>query len=97
MSRPPIQSVKLSPHLTLSECHPDLECRVNNWWLYDERAGMNLAMRAKSRDEAFVEVIEYWAERAARYENAYTSLNAQVQAFVGAVNPPDENDEDRDT
>lgn len=57
---------------------------------------MNLAMRAKSRDAAFLEVIEYWAKRASRYEKDYVRLNAQVQGFIEAVNPPDE-DTDRDS
>lgn len=83
MSRPPIQHVKLTENLGLSECHPDSECRTASWWLYDDRAGMNLAMRAKTRDAAFVEAVEYWARRAKKYEDAYATLKAQVDAFVG--------------
>ncbi len=93
MSRPAIQSIKLSPHLTLSECHPDSECRTVNWWLYDTRAGMNLAMRAKTRDAAFLEVVEYWAKRANEYEKAYVDLKGRVDAFVETINPPDEDAE----
>ena len=85
MARKPINSVQLNQHLTLSECHPDSECRVNNWWIYDDRAyrtGMNIGMRAKTRDEAFVESIEFWAERARKTEDALASLQTQVKSFV---------------
>jgi hypothetical protein len=82
MSRPAIQSIVLSPNLTLSECHPDSECRAVNWWLYDKRAGMNLGMHAKTKEAALVEAIDYWAERAKRYEDDFTSLQAKVNGFV---------------
>jgi hypothetical protein len=94
MSRPAISNTKLNEHLTLSECHPDSECRVNNWWLYDKRAygsGMNVALRAKTRDEAFVGAIEFWAERATKFEQAYLRLKAQVDAFVGQFVEPEDN------
>lgn len=82
MSRPPIQHTNLNNNLSLSECHPDSECRTNNWWLYDKRAGMNLAMRAKSRDDAFVQTIEYWANRSARYERDYCELKQRLDLFI---------------
>ena len=95
MSRPPIQSQTLNASLCLSECHPDSECRSPNWWLYDGRAGMNLAMRAPTRDAAFVSVIEYWAERSAKLESELVDLKKKVAAFVAQVAPPDE-DQDWD-
>ena len=90
MSRPPIQSQKLNEHLHLSERHPDSECRTPNWWLHDKRAGMNLAMRAPTRDAAFVAVIEYWAKRSAKLESELVDLRKKVGAFVAQVAPPDE-------
>ena len=93
MARKPISSVRLNQHLTLSECHPDLECRVNSWWLYDDRAygtGMNIGMRTKTRDEAFLEAIEFWAERARKTENALASLQAQVKGFFDYLPQRDE-------
>lgn len=83
MSRPAIYSVDLNPHLTISECHPDSECRTNNWWLYDTRAGINIGMREKSRDEAFVEAIEYWAKRALAAEQSHSQIKSIVDTFVG--------------
>lgn len=83
--RPAIQSERLNTHLTLSECHPDSECRTNNWWLYDNRAygtGMNISMRARTRDEALVEAIEFWAKRAIAAEQAHAALRSTVDGFV---------------
>ena len=85
MSRPAISSEELNEHLTLSECHPDSECRVNNWWLYDDRAfgtGCNIAMRAKTKEEAFVEAIEFWAERCLEIEQKHKDLKSKVDNFV---------------
>lgn len=93
MSRPPIEHIELNEYLGLSLCHPDSECRTENWWLYDKRAGMNVALRAKTRDEALVKAIEYWAKCSARFEKAYTELKAEVDKFVDTVRPPEE-DED---
>ena len=93
MSRPAIHSIKLNQHLTLSECHPDSECRTNNWSLYDDRAcggGMNIGMRAKTRDEAFVEAIEFWAERAIKAERVHSQLKSQVDDFVGQFVEPED-------
>lgn len=85
MARPAIKNYKLNDNLTLSECHPDSECRTNNWWLYDERAGMNLGMRELTREDALVAAIEYWAKRALLAESAHDKLMARVNMFVESV------------
>ena len=94
MSRPPIHSVNLNTHLNISECHPDSECHTNNWWLYDKRAGQNIGMRTKTRDAALVGAIEYWAKRAIKAEQSYSSLRAQVDDFVGQFTKPEEDCDD---
>lgn len=94
MSRPAISTLKLNDHLSISECHPDSECRVNNWWLYDERSGMNIGMREETRDDAFIEAIEYWAKMAQRFEKSYTELKSQVDSFVGQFIERDEDWDD---
>jgi hypothetical protein len=94
MSRPAIHSTHLNENLTISECHPDSECRTNNWWLYDKRVGWNIGMREKTRDEAFVEAIEYWAKRAITAERKYSDIKTQVDNFVSHfVTSEDENDD----
>ena len=75
MSRPPISHVKLSPTLSISECH-------DGFWIYDKTRGMNLAMRAKTRDAAFVEVITYYQERLKKMESSYADLTKRVEDFV---------------
>ena len=94
MSRPAINSTKLNQNLILSERHPDSECHTNNWWLYDKRAyngeGSNIGMRTKSRDEAFIEAIEFWAKRAILAEQKYNQLKDRVDLFVGQFAEPEE-------
>jgi hypothetical protein len=75
MSRPPISSEKLSDTLEISECH-------DGFWIYDETRGMNLAMKAKTKDAAFVEVIEYYQNRLRQIELEFVSMNNKVKAFV---------------
>ena len=43
---------------------------------------MNIGMRAKTRDEALVEAIEFWVKRATIAEQAYLGIKTQVDAFV---------------
>jgi hypothetical protein len=93
MSRLAINQDRLNDHLTLSECHPDSECRINNWWLYDDRAGMNIGMRKITRDAALVAAVEYWAKRAIRAEKDHSQLRSQVDLFVSQFV---ESDEDED-
>lgn len=86
MSRPAIQIFKLNEHMGLSQCPPDSECREPNWWLYDYRVGWNIAMREQSERAALVKAIEYWAERAMRYEKKYEELSANAELFVNRFN-----------
>lgn len=90
MARPSISTVKLNEYMSISECHPDSECRTNNWWLYDKRAGRNIGFRAVSRDAALVEAIDYWAKRALLAEECYSNLKNSVDLFVGQFAEPEE-------
>lgn len=58
------------------------EC-TDGFWLYDDTRGMNLAMRAKSEQDAFIDALEYYQERLTLVENEYNDLKAKVDAFVG--------------
>lgn len=42
-------------------------------------------MRTLTRDDAFVRAIEYWAERAIRFEGELKDLQKKVHTFVGQV------------
>lgn len=68
--------VKLSQTLSLAEC-------TDGFWLYDDTRGMNLSMKAKTEQAAFVEAIEYYQRRLKEVETNYKSLRAKVDHFVG--------------
>lgn len=70
-----ISSVKLSDTLTISLCK-------DGYWLYDYTRGMNLSMRAKTEQDAFVEALTYYQGRLGDIERSYFSLQARVNAFV---------------
>lgn len=70
-----ITSTKLTETLTLSECS-------DGFWLYDETRGMNLGMRAKTPQDAFVKCISYYQKRLAEVENEHRELAIKVDAFV---------------
>lgn len=75
MSRPPISHKQLTDTLELSECH-------DGFWLYDKTRGMNLSMRAKTSEAAFVEAITYYQRRLQEVESAYKSVKGHVDNFV---------------
>lgn len=89
MSRPPIQSFEF-PNIDVYECHPDSERQFNHWRLWDRRAEFNIVMSAKTKDEAFVEAIDYWAEKYKKLKNEHDELQAKVYTFINAVSPPSE-------
>lgn len=70
-----ISTTKLSETLNITECK-------DGFWLYDKTRGMNLAMRAKTRDEAFTDALEYYQERLKEVERKYNLLKSKVDSFV---------------
>lgn len=71
-----ISHEKLSDSVAITECS-------DGWWLYDETRGINLAMRAKSRDAAFMAAITYYQRRLIEVETRYRTLQSKVDCFVG--------------
>ncbi|VVZ32447.1 Uncharacterised protein [Escherichia coli] len=71
-----ISYTALSKSLSISQC-------TDGYWLYDETRGMNLAMRAKTAEAAYLEALEYYQERLTEVEEDYKSLKAKVDHFVG--------------
>jgi len=43
---------------------------------------MNLSMKAKTKDDAFVEALTYYQKRLKQVEGYYSSLKARVDVFV---------------
>ncbi|HCJ8661072.1 TPA: hypothetical protein NV758_001579 [Escherichia coli] len=66
----------LSKSLSISHC-------TDGYWLFDETRGMNLAMRAKTAEAAYIQALEYYQERLKEVEEDYKSLKAKVDHFVG--------------
>lgn len=79
-----INSTTLSSKLTLSEC-------TDGFWLYDWTRGMNLSMRAKTAQDAFVEALTYYQDRLKEVEGELKELTLKVDAFVSQF-VPDEDD-----
>jgi hypothetical protein len=94
MSRPPDHFWELSKTLTLCEY-----IAPENWhyltgnygfWLYDETRGMNLSIRAKTAEAAFVKALTYYQKRLLEVEKAHNELTQKVDAFVSQFVEPEE-------
>ena len=83
MSQKAIRSIKLTETLTLSECK-------DGFWLYDKVVGMNLGMRCKSPDDAFVDALTYYQKRLTQVEGDLKSLSEKVEVFVSQFIPEDD-------
>ena len=70
-----ITATKLSETLQISECS-------DGFWLYDKTRGMNLSIRAKTSDDAFVESLTYYQKQLSNVEKSYWVLQGQVDSFV---------------
>jgi hypothetical protein len=55
---------------------------MDGFWLYDKTRGMNLSMRAKTKDDAFFGALKYYQRRLQEVEAAHKDLAAKVAAFV---------------
>lgn len=73
-----INHTKLTETLAISECR-------DGFWLYDKTRGMNLAMRAKTSQDAFVEAITYYQERLIRIDTELKTLREKVNNFIGSL------------
>ena len=78
-----INHKELSPTLSMSEC-------TDGFWLYDDTRGMNLAMREKTEEAAYIEALEYYQERLKEVENNYKSLKSKVDHFISQVADDDD-------
>ncbi len=56
--------------------------RDDGFWLYDRTRGMNLSMRAKTPQDAFVEALRYYQYRLTEVETQYATLKKSVDKFV---------------
>lgn len=70
-----ISNLKYDETLSLTECK-------DGYWLYDKTRGMNLSMRAKTKDEAFFKALKYYQERLMFVESELKALNGKVDQIA---------------
>ena len=83
MATKAIRSIKLTDTLTISECK-------DGYWLYDKTRGMNLSMRAKTKQDAYVDTINYYQKRCAEIEMKKKKLYDNVNNFIETLTDNDE-------
>jgi len=65
------------------------EC-TDGFWLYDYIIGMNISMRAKTEQEAFIEALLYYQKKLVKVKKNYKILNDKVESFLFQFNQNDE-------
>lgn len=83
MATKPIRNIKLTDTLTISEFK-------DGYWLYDKTRGMNLAMRAKTEQDAYVKAITYYQKRCKEIELKKKKLYDSVNNFIESLSDNDE-------
>lgn len=72
--------MKLTDTLSLTE-------QKNGFWLYDKTRGMNLSMRAKTEQAAFVEALTYYQKRLLFVECECKKLKQDIETVVSILVP----------
>jgi hypothetical protein len=58
-------------------------CELNDgYYLYDTVVGMNISMRAKTEQDAFIESLLYYQKRLVEVKKDYKTLNDKVEGFL---------------
>ena len=83
MTNKAIRHIKLTDTLTISECK-------DGYWLYDKTRGMNLSMRAKTEQDAYVDAITYYQKRCVKIEEEKKKLYDSVNNFIESLSDNDE-------
>lgn len=60
------------------------------YWLWDATVKMNLAMRAESERDAFIDALQYYQRRLKEVEGNYNELSKKVQHFLDQFKEDDE-------
>ena len=61
--------------LSLHEC-------TDGYYLYDYVVGMNIGMRAKTEQDAYIEALLYYQKRLVEVKADYKTLNDKVESFL---------------
>lgn len=92
-------SEKINDDLTLTNCIRSYKDKVTGemkpcgdfgWWLYDETFGYNLAMKAKTREEALIEALTHYNEYYKKQKAELSSLQSKVNSFLCQFSSEDE-------
>jgi hypothetical protein len=78
MATKSIRNIRLTDNLTMSECK-------DGYWLYDYTKGMNLSMRAKTQEDAFVEAISYYQKRLEKVEIKLNKQTKEIDKFISSI------------
>lgn len=65
--------------LSLHEC-------TDGYYLYDYVIGMNISMRAKTEQDAYIEALLYYQKRLVEVKADYKILNDKVENFLSQFN-----------
>lgn len=57
----------------------------DGFWLYDKSRGMNLAMRGKTEQEAFISALNYYQKRLTKVEIEFKNLENKVNNFINSL------------
>jgi hypothetical protein len=68
--------------LSLTECN-------DGYCLYDTMVGMNISMRAKTEQAAYIEALLYYQKRLQQVKNEYKELNNKVENFLSQFEKED--------
>ena len=74
-----IRSVFKTDTLSLSECN-------DGFYLYDYIVGMNLSMRAKTEQDAYIEALIYYQKSLKESQLRYKDMSTKVENFVSQFN-----------
>jgi hypothetical protein len=58
---------------------------IDGFWLYDKSRGMNLAMRGKTEQEAFISALNYYQKRLTKVEIEFKNLENKVNNFINSL------------
>ena len=61
--------------LSLHEC-------IDGYYLYDYVIGMNISMRAKTEQDAYIESLLYYQKSLTKVKADYKNLNDKVEGFL---------------
>lgn len=78
-----IRNVFRNENFSLTEC-------TDGYFLYDKVIGMNLSMRAKTEQDAFIEALLYYQRRLQEVKHDYKEMHTKVMSFVSLFNEEDD-------